>query len=323
MQPYHMKVDLCPGGVEAIEAMKTRRYDLVFMDHMMPEMDGMETVGRIREMADKDAYYSTVPIIALTANAVTGTKEMFMENGFDDFLSKPIETAKLRVILGEWVPKEKQIIAHESAPPIPQQETDIGFVIPGVDVKKGVSLTGGTMDGYVRALTIYRHDGLTQLTEIKKSLDDKDLRLFTTHTHAIKGASATIGADKLAAAAEALEMAGLRKDESFIDAHVRKFLEDYNDMLSRIKEALPGENKNAVTAAPVDTAALKSALMTMKKALDDYDSPAINETAKTLQGFVRDPGAGETINTILQHKVAGEYEEAILLIDTLLGGDTQ
>jgi CheY-like chemotaxis protein len=106
--PYKMRVDLCKSGVTAIEAMKMNRYDIVFMDHKMPGMDGIETTLKIRSMGDEDPYYKEVPIVALTANAILGTKEMFIENGFNDFLSKPIDTVKLNAVLEKWIPKAKQ-----------------------------------------------------------------------------------------------------------------------------------------------------------------------------------------------------------------------
>jgi PAS domain S-box-containing protein len=119
LAPYKMQVDLCKSGVMAIEAVKSNCYDLVFMDHRMPGMDGIETTEHIRAL-DKDvpgtvvpegcedAYFQNVPIIALTANAVSGTKEMFLQNGFNDFLSKPIDTIKLNAVLEKWIPKGKR-----------------------------------------------------------------------------------------------------------------------------------------------------------------------------------------------------------------------
>jgi CheY-like chemotaxis protein len=98
--------------VTAIEAMKTNRYDLVFMDHKMPGMDGIETTQMIRSMGEEDAYYKEVPVVALTANAVSGTREMFLENGFNDFLSKPIDTVKLNAALERWIPRDKQENSH-------------------------------------------------------------------------------------------------------------------------------------------------------------------------------------------------------------------
>jgi len=103
LHPYKMQIDLCTSGAEAIEMVKANNYDLVFMDHMMPDMDGVEATKIIREI------YANLPIIALTANAVSGVKEMFFSNGFNDFLSKPIDTINLNSILEKWLPKEKQI----------------------------------------------------------------------------------------------------------------------------------------------------------------------------------------------------------------------
>jgi CheY-like chemotaxis protein len=107
--PYRMQVDICKSGAIAIDAIKGNRYDLVFMDHLMPDMDGMETTKHIRSLGMEDPYFAQVPVIALTANAVSGTREMFLNNGFNDFLSKPIDTIQLNAIIEKWVPKERRV----------------------------------------------------------------------------------------------------------------------------------------------------------------------------------------------------------------------
>jgi CheY-like chemotaxis protein len=108
LAPYETQITLCKSGMMALNAIKNNRYDVIFMDHRMPGMDGIETTQRIRALGDEDPYYKNVPIIALTADAVSGTKEMFLENGLNDFLSKPIDTIKLNSILEKWIPREKQ-----------------------------------------------------------------------------------------------------------------------------------------------------------------------------------------------------------------------
>ncbi|GBU23579.1 aerobic respiration control sensor protein ArcB [Fibrobacteria bacterium R8-3-H12] len=108
MQPYKMQIDLCQSGIEAIEMVKANSYDLVLMDQMMPEMDGVEATKLIRVMAGENPHYAELPIIALTANAVSGAKEMLFSNGFSDFLSKPIDTIELNSILEKWIPKGKR-----------------------------------------------------------------------------------------------------------------------------------------------------------------------------------------------------------------------
>ena len=109
LSPYGMQVSLCKSGSMAIEAIKSNRYDMVFMDHLMPGMDGVETTEQIRRFGVEDEYFAQVPIVALTANAVTGMRDFFLENGFTDFMSKPVDTIRLNSVLEKWIPKEKQL----------------------------------------------------------------------------------------------------------------------------------------------------------------------------------------------------------------------
>ena len=138
--PYKMKVDLCLSGMGAIEAAASKRYDLIFMDHMMPGVDGIEAAKKIRELDSGDPYYANLPIVVLTANAISGTKEMFLENGFNDFLSKPIDTIRLNAILEKWIPKEKQIkgAAPAAAHAAPVAET--------TQKPRGMGITSDVLD---------------------------------------------------------------------------------------------------------------------------------------------------------------------------------
>ncbi|MDR2607548.1 MAG: response regulator [Treponema sp.] len=113
LAPYKMQIDCCTSGAEAISLMEKNHYDLILMDHLMPEMNGIETTARIRALeaqAADGSLHSRIPVVALTADAIVGMKEMFLENGFDDYLSKPIEISAMHAIIKKWVPKEKQIV---------------------------------------------------------------------------------------------------------------------------------------------------------------------------------------------------------------------
>ncbi|MEG1742312.1 MAG: response regulator, partial [Acetivibrio sp.] len=105
MKIYDMQIFTAISGEESIHKLQQKDFDLVFMDHMMPGMDGVEAVDIIRKMDGE--YYQKIPIIALTANAVNGVREMFIEHGFQDFVAKPIETSALERTLLKWLPKEK------------------------------------------------------------------------------------------------------------------------------------------------------------------------------------------------------------------------
>jgi CheY-like chemotaxis protein len=109
LTPFKLRVDVCESGQEALRMVAENRYDLIFMDHMMPGMDGLEATEKIRSLPEG----TEVPIVALTANAVTGVKELFLEKGMNDFISKPIEIQKLINVLERWIPKEKRLASAE------------------------------------------------------------------------------------------------------------------------------------------------------------------------------------------------------------------
>ncbi|MCL2191940.1 MAG: ATP-binding protein [Treponema sp.] len=107
--PYGMEVSLCKNGKMALNAIKANRYDIIFMDHLMPDMDGVETTKQIRGFGAENAYFAEMPIVALTANVISGMREFFLKNGFNDFMSKPVDVVNLNSILKKWIPKEKQV----------------------------------------------------------------------------------------------------------------------------------------------------------------------------------------------------------------------
>ncbi|MDR1701645.1 MAG: response regulator, partial [Sporomusaceae bacterium] len=172
--PYKMELTLCENGFDAIAALKAARYDLVFMDHMMPHLDGIETTQRIRSEAGE--YYQKVPIIALTANAVIGAKEMFLQQGLNDFISKPINIVELNNMLERWLPREKQepftveprVKSPVSAPPETLQA--IPIQLEGVDIQRGISLTGGSLGRYVKILGIFSKNMLEKINQLETSL---------------------------------------------------------------------------------------------------------------------------------------------------------
>jgi signal transduction histidine kinase/CheY-like chemotaxis protein/HPt (histidine-containing phosphotransfer) domain-containing protein len=315
--PYKMKIDTCLSGEEAIRMVKKNRYDLVFMDHMMPDMDGVETTKYIRELGveDKDdleeLHYQTLPIVALTANAVSGVKEMFLSNGFNDFISKPIDTIKLNSILEKWLPKEKQEKAREDVKTDDEEELGSDIRIDGIDVKKGVSMTGGAKN-YLRTLAVFHKDGLRKIEEIKKCLATDNYPLYTTYVHALKSASANIGANELSEIAKQLEMAGKQEDFKYIRSHnaqlimsLQVLLEDINTVVLSNSE---GEKKS------VDTNTLKGKLGELKEAFDTLDPDAIDIAVNALQEFSQMPD----VENILQNTLMGEYDKAVSTIEDML-----
>jgi len=266
LAPYRAKVDTCLTGLRSIEMVKHHEYDIVFMDHMMTEMDGIEATAAIRawEKEKNSESFSEgetrsnnknsrrrIPIIALTANAVVGMKEIFLENGFDDFLSKPIDISKLDEMLDRWIPQEKKeaVSPSPSAPSTgsekeedknaPVEPVEINLPdIPGVDIKKGIAMTGGTFDIYKQVLAMFCKDVDERLPFLQKEPTDDTLKTFVTHIHAVKSAAASIGAMEVSALAKGLEAVGRAGDIEFIHKNLSDFLRQLEELKKNILSAM-------------------------------------------------------------------------------------
>jgi signal transduction histidine kinase/HPt (histidine-containing phosphotransfer) domain-containing protein/ActR/RegA family two-component response regulator len=313
LSPYGMRITTCESGAEAVKAVSEEPFDLVFMDHMMPDMDGVETTTRIREL--DGGRLADLPIIALTANAVSGMKEMFLSYGFDDFLSKPIDTMKLSMILERWIPDGKKVAAADAG----VFDTSSGAVnieIVGIDAKKGVAMSGGTVQSYLQTLAVFCKDGRKKIDEMKKALERDDLHLYTTYVHALKSAAANVGALKLSESARVLETAGKEKNRGFISNNNKKILGELEQILDDIDKYLAA---NAETQSwDVDLDTVKNELTKLKTAIEHMNASAINEAVKQLKLAIGVKNIGAAIDCILQSTLVGEYDEAAELADRLL-----
>jgi CheY-like chemotaxis protein len=291
------------------------------MDHMMPVMDGIETVKHIRALAPRISYCKNVPIVAMTANAITGAKEMFMENGFNDFLSKPIDTIKLNAVLEIWIPREKQqkSSSYESSiiKPVTKPHTDLNIEIAGVDIKQGMSMCGGTVENYKRMLGIFQRDGIKKTEEIKKCLATDNLPLYVTYVHALKSAAANIGAGELSDMAGALETAGNQKDLTFIQTHNAKLLSTLETLLESINKTIQSDKQEGHQGS-VDMNLLRAELAKLTEAIDTVNPDAINAAVDNLQPFIQAADVGSNIENILKKTLVGEYDEAVATIKKLL-----
>ena len=248
LAPYQAAIDTCTGGAQAVELVKRHSYDIVFMDHMMPDMDGIEATNAIRawEASQKNdpSPRRPVPIIALTANAVMGMREMFIQNGFNDFLAKPIDVSRLDAILDHWIPKEKREDASDNGsagepPNIPALPVLPMLTIPGVDVPRGITITGGKLDFYNKLLGMVAKDAEERLALLKNTqLSSSNLPAFATHAHAIKGVAASVAATEAAAQAAKLEAACRAGDLALAQEAFSNFEKLLSDLIKDIRMAL-------------------------------------------------------------------------------------
>ncbi|MDR1958053.1 MAG: response regulator [Planctomycetaceae bacterium] len=313
--PYKMQIDFAMSGAEAVDLVKQFSYDLVFMDHMMPEMDGIEATSRIRALSGE--RFKKLPIIALTANAVSGMKEMFLQNGMDDFLAKPIETGKLNSILGKWIPKEKQ--EEYSAGRHRQYQEEPFLAIPGVDVRAGIARTGGTPDGYLLVLRSFCTDVNDKFDTIRQSLESGNMKLYATTVHGFKSALAMIGVPSLSQKAALLENAAKKEDLVCITANNEEFVSELNALHERLKNFLTSktEQKTAPTEeAEENDRFLNDRLEHLKTALEEMQTRTVDNIMAEL--LARNTGIREPLHEIAQNILLSEFEEAITLTEELL-----
>jgi CheY-like chemotaxis protein len=320
--PYKMDVDLCNSGAEAIEAVKAKNYDIVFMDHRMPGMDGVEATAHIRALGTGDQRFKNLPIVALTANAISGMREMFLENGFDDYLTKPVDVVKLNVVLEKWVPKEKRASPAVEIPKNDIEEAPYLAIngIDGLDVSKGIISTGGTIEFYCETLAVFFEDGLEKQRELVDCLETEELLLFTTHIHALKSALANIGAIALSDMAYTLEEAGIKGDLPYVKSNIDHFLQALGQLLNSINNALQTIAGNAKEEG-LTVGHIKDDLRTLKRALEDMNIAEINTTVNALLKSTQASSAISTVRNISKHILMFEYEEAEQLIESLLQAD--
>ena len=321
--PYGMQIELSNGGAEAIEAVKSREFDMVFMDHRMPGIDGVEAVERIRAMGKQDSYFSELPIVALTANAVSGVREMFIEKGFSDFMPKPIDTVVLNATLNKWIPKQKQKNSSNSdgVPMSVENESfeDLAIVVAGLNAAKGIRLSGGSRDAYFETLASFLEDGHERIAKIRECLLESDLPLYTTYVHALKSALAYIGADDLSETAFTLETAGQRGELPLIEYTNEYFLSALEQMLGAIESALRSHIKEkGGLSHESDSGQFKHMLSVLKTALEQLDAGTMNRTVGVLHKSAA-PDDLATVKRISRHILVAEYDEAVALIDELLG----
>jgi signal transduction histidine kinase/HPt (histidine-containing phosphotransfer) domain-containing protein/FixJ family two-component response regulator len=240
MLSYGMTIDGLTSGREAVEAVRAEKtkYDIIFMDHMMPEIDGIEASRMIRAIGSD--YARRIPIVALTANALAGNMELFLQNGINDFLAKPVDVQRLNAVLEKWIPREKQIKTIQD---LEEQESQAHFpAITGVDVGAGINNTGGTLNGYKRILDIFISDTKNRLPQIKTAYEEENWEKYAILVHAMKGAFKIIGAAEAAETASRLEDAARQGDKKLLDAETENMLALFENMASDVMKAVKDSN---------------------------------------------------------------------------------
>jgi len=237
------------SGKKAIDMVQNNEFDLIFMDHMMPEMDGVEAVGIIRKLG---ANYESLPIIALTANAIHGAKEMFLSHGFNGFISKPIEIQKLKEVLREWLPPAKIVEEELAALNVESRydETSGDFIsalgeIDEIDTEIGLSRVSGAKNIYHETLALFHRRLIAECDAMSFAINAKDIKSFAIKVHAMKSTLSTIGAMNLSVAAFKLETAAKTDDVNYCQERFPAFREKLINLYKKLSAVFPSDKAKA------------------------------------------------------------------------------
>ncbi len=268
LEPLKMKIDTALSGKEAIGKISVHRYDIVFMDHMMPEIDGIETTHLIRRFHKE---YDNTPIIALTANVMDGMDDMFLNEGMNDFVAKPIEFRTLISKVKKWLPPEKIQKKDNSGNSGKKQEPDKEIVIGDLDTKSAVRLLGSEKVFWNVLKEYYRFID-KKSTLIKALMEKEDWEGYTIEVHALKSSSKQVGAMSLSEKAAALEKAGKAKDVEQILSQTDEMLKQYRGYLTVLEPFFASEQEQDETKTDISPDMLHGLFADMHEALDNLDS---------------------------------------------------
>ena len=300
MRPYHMQVMTVDSGRAAISMLRSKDIDIVFMDHMMPEMDGVEATQAIRNM--EGSYYKNLPIIALTANAVNGVRDMYIEAGLNDFIAKPIELSALDRVLKTWLPREliKAPSRGDRLPHGERRKASLSENKPAADVlfdpKAGAFYTGGDEEAYNEILEVYVRKAGEKIGCIKKLFEEKSWKNYVIEVHALKSTSLTIGSKQLSELAKELEFAGKAENYSLIEEKNDALLEMYEKVAELGRQHLKLDDKAEEAAAaaeqvsdePLTEISAEKALEyieAIRQACDSFDGDAVSAICAETAGF--------------------------------------
>ena len=234
-----IKIDTASSGVEMLQMVRMNHYNMIFLDHRMPGMDGIEAFHNMKKMTDGLNF--NTPVVALTANAVLGARQLYIDEGFNDYISKPVDTVRLEQILLEYLPPDliikgndipeeepvtAEIVNTESEPEPVEEEASPYRNIPGIDYDAAVT-NCGTEETFIQALEIFYNTLDKKADDIERFEREKDIKNYTVLVHALKSAARLVGALDLSEKAKYLEACGDKNDVHEIETKTPALLSQY------------------------------------------------------------------------------------------------
>lgn len=313
-----MQIDTVKDGMEALQASRKKKYDLIFLDHMMPNMDGIEALHELRKHTGEPNC--DTPAICLTANAISGAREQYIEAGFHDYLTKPIDADKLEDVLLAYLPADKVMkTADQDAGPDETTEAATAS-FPDVlrplqaeswlDLSRGIA-NSGSVEAYLPLLKIFYESLDDKANEIEGFYAASDWHSYTIKVHALKSSARIIGAVAFGEEAQLLENAGKAGDLAYIHAHHEAFMAECRSFKQPLAEVFAAAEEEKPEADPE---LMEAVLEEIRMAAESMDCDQLESILGEMEGY-RIPQAQEDLWQRLV-KAAGryDYEEILSLL---------
>lgn len=312
LKKTEIKIETAATGEEALSLAFDKEYDVIFLDHMMPDKDGIETLHEMRER--KDAPNLQTPVICLTANAISGAREKYLAEGFDNYLTKPIDSVKLEEMLIEYLPEEK-IIPAESDEDAETDETGDNMRIPDyitgiseIDTDTGIKNCGG-IEEYMKTVEIYAKAVKDNADETEQFWKSADIKNATIKIHALKSSSRIIGATDLGELAQELENAGNENDTEKLGERIDELLYRYRKIGEALSPLIGVDEPNESDLNPISEDELGQMYTAISEfiSVSDYDS--VVDLIEALKGYRVPDNEKERRNALIKAADEVRYED--------------
>ncbi|MGL6194491.1 MAG: ATP-binding protein [Thermoguttaceae bacterium] len=321
-----VEIDTALSGHDAIRMVRKNDYDIVFMDHMMPEMDGIETTKQIRLLGEQ---FETLPIVALTANAVQGAEEMFLASGMNAFVSKPIDTNELNRVLIELLPEEKYTFEtsqklvgaeqfDESAATLKAKLVE---KIPDLNVQLGLVRTGGNWKTYISSLKMLGRKAAVHIEKLERYLGDTDVNSYAIEIHGIKGALLGMGYESLAAEAAKLEREAKEGDFVVCQKRTPAFIGELRQLGSDLTEIFTEIEKGCeVQKKQGNPEHFEFMVSKIRSALDAFEGEMAMEGIAELSEYEYGESINENLSRLKELIEEYDFENAMLQLNHMQAG---
>ncbi|MDR1702554.1 MAG: response regulator, partial [Sporomusaceae bacterium] len=312
LKPLQARLDTAANGEAALQMIRQKEYHLIFMDHLMPVMDGIETTGKLRQLGGN---YQKVPVIAFTANDAADAREIFLKAGMNDFVTKPVARRELYAAVRRWLPGE--LIREQSAGQLalPEPTAEDLPLIEGIDPLLGIS-NSGTKELFLSLLGDFYKLIDLKAAKIEKCLAEGLWRDLTIEVHALKNTARMIGAAELAAGFYRLEQYGSTENQAALAREVPAVLSEYKNFKPRLK---PFGEIAAAAKKEASVPELAAILQKLAAAVDSFDLDSADTALKELEGLKLPPEYQAQLENLRAYLADVDLAEVLKLSQAMLG----